>query len=244
MQQTLNKISENIEKLNNALQGAVNQGIELNKESNNKSLDFKSQRTDYFKKTFNDSLNNLIALNKQLKENNFLKINEIISLVDNINNNHKKLSNTELLQLTQKLKTLIPKQKKQKLNFDVPNLPKEISNEMIADIHEMNLCFESGLYRSATILCGRILETALHRKYYDVTGKDILETNPGVGLGKLIAKLKEKQVKFDPGITQQIHLINQVRISSVHKKQELFMPTKAQTQAMILYSMDVLGRMF
>ena len=31
------------------------------------------------------------------------------------------------------------------------------------------------------------------RKYYDITKKDLLETNPGIGLGKLIAKLEEEK---------------------------------------------------
>ena len=115
---------------------------------------------------------------------------------------------------------------------------------MSADIAEMQKCFNAGCYRSTTILCGRILETALHRKYYEVTGKDILETNPGIGLGTLIAKLNDKNVEFDPGLTQQIHLINQVRIFSVHKKQNTFTPSSAQANAMVLYTMDVLEKMF
>jgi hypothetical protein len=125
-----------------------------------------------------------------------------------------------------------------------PQLPADIRGDMSADIEEMQRCYNAGCYRSTTILCGRILETALHRKYFDVTGKDILETNPGIGLGTLIAKLSEKNVEFDPGLTQQIHLINQVRIFSVHKKQNAFTPSKSQANAMVLYTMDVLEKMF
>jgi hypothetical protein len=88
------------------------------------------------------------------------------------------------------------------------------------------------------------LEVGLHRKYFDVTGHDILEKSPGIGLGKVVAKLSEKEVKLDPGLTQQIHLINNVRIFSVHKKQEAFYPTKQQTQAMVLYTLDILEKIF
>jgi hypothetical protein len=63
-------------------------------------------------------------------------------------------------------------------------------------------------------------------------------------LGKLIAKLTEKNVNLDPGITQQIHLINQVRVFSVHKKQTAFNPTKNQSHAMILYTLDIVNRLF
>ena len=74
--------------------------------------------------------------------------------------------------------------------------------------------------------------------------EDILEKNPGIGLGTLIAKLQEKNIKFDPGVTQQIHLINQTRIHSVHIKKETFYPTKAQTQAILLLTQDILEKLF
>ena len=124
------------------------------------------------------------------------------------------------------------------------NIPTELRTEVIADIKELHRCFDNGCYRSAVILCGRLLEIALHRKYYEATNFDILEKNPGIGLGTLIAKLSEKNVTFDPGLTQQIHLINQVRIHSVHKKKESFYPTRNQAHAMMLYTLDILEKMF
>ena len=93
-------------------------------------------------------------------------------------------------------------------------------------------------------MCGRILETCLHRKYFDVTGFDVLEKSPGIGLGNLIAKMQEKEIKLAPGITQQIHLINNVRIHTVHKKKELFVPSKEQTNAIILFTIDSVNQLF
>lgn len=139
----------------------------------------------------------------------------------------------------------MPKQyAERELVLKEPKLPPEIREDLVADLQEVEKCFNAGCYRSAVILCGRILETVLHRKYYDVTGKDILETQPGIGLGTLIAKLAEKNVQFDPGLTQQIHLINQVRVYSVHKKQSAFAPTKEQAHAMVLFTVDVVNKMF
>lgn len=124
------------------------------------------------------------------------------------------------------------------------NLPREIRQEVIADLNELERCYNSGCYRAATIICGRIIETSLHRKYFDVTGIDLLEKNPGIGLGKLIAKMSEKNISLDPGLSHQIHLINQVRIYSVHKKSESFYPSKEQTHAIVLYTLDVLEKLF
>ncbi len=94
------------------------------------------------------------------------------------------------------------------------------------------------------ILCGRVLETALHRKYFDATGNDLLEKAPGTGLGNLIAKLAEKGIALDPGLPNQVHLINQVRVFSVHTKQQAFTPTKLQAEAIVLYTLDILEKLF
>ncbi len=123
-------------------------------------------------------------------------------------------------------------------------LPAEIKDDIQADVDEMGKCYDAGAYRSAVILCGRILETALHRKYFDLTGTDLLEKAPGTGLGNLISKIADKGGSIDPGLGNQIHLINQVRIHSVHKKQAAFNPSREQTQAIILYTMDVLKKLF
>jgi len=119
-----------------------------------------------------------------------------------------------------------------------------IGEDVALDLEEMERCYNAGCYRSAVILCGRVLEAALHRKYYDVTGSDLLEKAPGIGLGNLIAKMGEKNIRMDPGIANQIHLVNQVRIHSVHKKQETFYPSKEQTRAIILYTSDVIRKLF
>lgn len=130
------------------------------------------------------------------------------------------------------------------LQFKKPSLPLEIQEEIHADLEELQRCFNSQCYRSAVILCGRMLEAALHRKYYETTHFDILEKNPGIGLGTLIAKLVDKGVKLDPGLTQQIHLINNVRIFSVHKKLTPFRPSKIQAHAVILFTLDTLEKLF
>tara|TARA_Y100000310_G_scaffold343699_1_gene452553 strand:+ start:991 stop:1644 length:654 start_codon:yes stop_codon:yes gene_type:complete len=119
-----------------------------------------------------------------------------------------------------------------------------IHPDISADLEELRKCFDTGCYRSCVILCGRVLEVGLHKKYFDVTGKDILEKSPGIGLGKLVAKMCEKDIQLDPGLTQQIHLINQVRVFSVHKKSRVFNPSKSQAQAMILYTVDVLEKLY
>ncbi len=143
-----------------------------------------------------------------------------------------------------KLADMAAEEPEEKKTYRIPRLPSDIKDEVTADLHEIQACMNTGCYRSAVILCGRIMETALHRKYYDATGQDLLEKAPGTGLGNLIAKLAEKGVKLDPGLPNQIHLINQVRVFSVHAKKEPFRPSKTQAEAIMLYTMDILDKLF
>jgi len=127
-----------------------------------------------------------------------------------------------------------------KLHF----LPDAIKSDIESDLAELKRCYDAACYRSIVILCGRILEIALHRKYYDATGNDLLEKAPGTGLGNLIKKLAEQNVVVDPALTNQIHVINQVRVNSVHVKHNAFNPSKDQAHAMALYTIDVLKKLF
>jgi hypothetical protein len=179
---------------------------------------------------------------------------QILNTVLEIKKHQKPENNKELIILLQQLK-----QQLQSMNtINLPSvsgeltinkktfqsLPREIKDEVLADTNELEKTFNASCYRASIILCGRILETCLHRKHYNATQNDLLEKSPGIGLGKLIQKLREKNVIFPPGLTQQIHLINQVRVFSVHVKKETFIPTRAQAHAIILYTMDSIEQMF
>jgi len=205
-----------------------------NKTSNTSLTDFKSQQANAFKTTIEKSAS---AIEKELSIAGITI--EHISLFRKATTIDEKLTVVDALS---ELVATLPDNE----DVLVPQIsfPAEIRDEMQADLYELKKCFTNECYRSVAILCGRVLETALHRVYYDAAGNDLLEKSPGMGLGNLIARIEEKGIKLDPGLTNQIHLINQVRIYSVHKKQEPFNPTKTQAQAIMLYTIDVLKRLF
>jgi len=232
-----------INKLRDAYSTVQSKEIDLSQQAKASFASFKDQKEVYVRNTINSSINQLREIIwKMSSDESTGLVNLYRQLEDNKAN--PKLA----LDVIDKMAELAVEVKEPitvgELKLRAPKLPSDIRDDMASDIAEMQRCFNAGCYRSTTILCGRILETALHRKYFEVTGKDILETNPGIGLGTLIAKLNDKKVEFDPGLTQQIHLINQVRIFSVHKKQNAFTPSTAQANAMVLYTMDVLEKMF
>ncbi len=244
---------KNIINLQNAISLAIKHNIDLKKEPDKeKSLyDYEEKQKIYY-------LNNLIS-NLKLVKSDALSLPQLNKhdirnqpYVDQILESIPELENKELTKLDKTVKKLLnitkqlnfPKKDLEK-TFSLPtNIPQDISSDIKADMSELNKCFNNSCYRSSIVLCGRLLETALHRKYYEVTNNDLLEKSPGIGLGNIIAKLKEKNIRLDPGLTNQIHLINQVRVFSVHKKKEAFYPSKQQTQATILYTLDILEKLF
>ena len=216
------------------------------------SFNYNEGRTNHLQKNINASLGRLVEGSWELLElgqnpKNRKALLQIISKIENLNEKtdtadiKKKL--TELSAMADSL--ISDKTIEDDISFiKVPKIPEVIADEIAADLNELRKCFVAGANRSCVVLCGRVLETALNRKYFEITGQDLMETAPGTGLGNLVGKLKEKDVKVDPGLTQQIHLINQVRVFSVHSKKEAFYPSKEQAQAIILFTLDALKKLF
>ena len=217
----------------------------INKIPDKSLTDYKSVKINYlidnikdFLKTNNSDLIN--ELNDAINKND---IDEIIKVLNEIKREYDKIINNQ----DKKNKE---KKKNKEIDYDIQieeiisKIPTEIKQEISLDFDEIKKCLKNNCFRSAIMLCGKILEAALNRKYFEITGKDLIETSPGMGLGKIIAKLKEKGINFDPGVTQQIHLINNVRIHSVHIKKEIFKPTKEQTQAIFLFTTDILKKLW
>lgn len=195
--------------------------------------DFQSTKNKYIVDKYKKSLSWMHSLiDEELPSNITILIKKL--QLNNVDKNLKILEELKKHHVTIKPKNV----------FKLTKIPAEVKDEVRADVQEMQKCFDNECYRSCVILCGRVLEVCLHAKYYKETGFDILEKNPGIGLGKLIAKMGEKGIKLDPGLTQQIHLVNNVRIFSVHKKQRAFHPSKQQTEAIILYTTDVINNLF
>ena len=244
---------ENLLNLQNSISSAIKNNIDLNIKLDNKTslYSYKEKQKTYHLSSLQSNLrlvkSSVLELTQLTKHDlsNQQCINQILESIPELESKDiGKLDKTvkKLISITKQLN--FPKKELEK-EFSIPkNTPTEIVSDIKADINELNKCFNNSCYRSSIILCGRLLETALHRKYYELTNNDLLEKSPGIGLGNIIAKLKEKNIALDPAITNQIHLINQVRIFSVHKKKEAFSPTKQQTEATILYTLDILEKLF
>jgi hypothetical protein len=221
-----------------------------------KLFDFKKKEQEYYRKELKSNLEKIRTALETLpnygKETLFTqKIKSLLldfEAVIDINKVDQNIIDKALLS-SEKISELLDvlpevKEKEKKEFLELPKIPKEIYLEVQANFDELVTCFNNKCYRSSLILCGKILEIALHRKYFEITGKDLLEKSPDIGLGNLLAKMREQGIELDPGLPQQIHLINQLRVFSVHKKVQIFLPSKEQSQATILYTLDVLKKLF
>ena len=242
------RFEKDLHNLGTAVRTAMTKKVDMENAETARIDDFAGKQQEYFRTSVINARVTLDTSSKELDqlvaydENNRAIVAQLQGLVAELK------SINDLLVLNAKIDTIATMYLKlarpEEIGLDVPIIPEDIRDDVVADLKELELCFSAGCYRSAVMLCGRLLEVALHRKYYEITGKDILEKNPGIGLGTLIARLNDQNVRFDPGLANQIHLINQVRISSVHKKKEAFYPTQTQTKAVMLYTMDILQKIF
>jgi len=241
-----------LKRIRDSLTLAQSQNIELTKTPDNSKAiyDFKEKRTQYMKDSLQTYYQTLKKLSKELIVTSLSEQNEKQSYELSVEMKfleEQLLYPAKALPIITKIEKIlltIDIKESETQDFNIKNLPSTVKAEINADLHELEKTFNNACYRSCVILSGRILEVALHAKYYQCTGQDILEKSPGIGLGNLIGKLKEKEIFFDPGLTQQIHLINQARVFSVHKKQDPFIPTKDQAHAVILYTTDILKKLF
>ncbi len=243
-----NSILAELNELKNMLDNEKKDPKNKSRQVNNKCTNFGKLKADYSQIKINSYVEkikkDILKLSKNIEDNN-PDNDKILELIRTSQQENGIKGNIDvLIELAGKLSSN-SKSESSGQNLSMPeNIPPQIKSEIMADFFELEKCFNAKCYRACTIICGRIIEVCLHRKYFDVIGIDLLEKNPGIGLGKLIAKMSEKNISLDPGLPQQIHLINQVRIYSVHKKSESFYPTREQAYAMVLYTIDVIKRLF
>lgn len=125
---------------------------------------------------------------------------------------------------------------------DFSNIPQEIREETKLDFEEMRICYNSGAFRSAIIMCGRVLELQLAKKYFDSTGVDPIEQK--WQLGFLIGKCSERNVITDSAVGDICNFINHSRIGSVHASHAIHRPIQEETKSVIEFTISLLRRLY
>lgn len=245
-------LKDSMLELKEVVDSVISKKIDFNSKTLENEFDFRKREREYYSKELESYIKKIesvlsesfvILPTKKIELTNISsKIKELKKIINSRNFTDAANLINEIYDMSPSIKIAdnnLPREE-----FIFPYIPKDIFSETKATFDELVKCYQHNCYRSALILCGRILEISLHYKYFKITGQDLLEKSPDIGLGNLVLKFKEKDISIDPGVSNQIHLINQLRIASVHKKKQIFNPSKTQTQASILYTLDILKKLF
>lgn len=196
-------------------------------------------------------IHNLAIIRMHFKKvRHFLEENKEIRLLSALGKIEKNFEDGKIeivLQDLDKLEKLSKsiKPESKKMDFNIKsNLPLEIRNEIEYDLRELERCFNYQCYKSSIILCSRILEIALHRKYYELTKEDLLENSIRINLSELISKLKENKINLDGALMNQSDFINQINDINISKKSVLLNPSREQANTVVFLTLDTLNKVF
>ena len=160
-------------KLQNSIDTAIKNKVDLQSklDSERALYNYKEKQKQYYVnsvrsavKQVKSSYLGLIEIAKD-KDNQEI-VNKIYELIPDLDSTDLQTLNKTLKNILSLVKLLDIKEKEK--DFGTPKVPQEIYAEIKADIEELNRCFKNECYRSSVILCGRLLETAIHRKYFEV----------------------------------------------------------------------------
>jgi hypothetical protein len=113
--------------------------------------------------------------------------------------------------------------------------------EFLHTLEEIATCFDNGCYIAAIGLCGKILEVCLK----EILMRHNIGFDPNSMIGALVKIVKEKipSEYTDPALVNIANIINQSRITAVHARERIPIPSRDQT-IMVLFAMRDIVRKY
>ena len=125
--------------------------------------------------------------------------------------------------------------KKYEIAWETININDEnVKYDISLSYNEAIKAYLNRLYISSIVLCGKVIEIAIHFLYEKNNNEELLDKYPGIGLGKALGKLRKQGFKFPEEIDSTVNLINKYRNAYIHKKTASVMPNDTQAEAIIL----------
>jgi hypothetical protein len=112
--------------------------------------------------------------------------------------------------------------------------------DFLKTIDEIRICFDDGCFIAAIGLCGKILEVCLK----EVLLRHNLQFDPNAMVGTLIKSIRERVPGeyLDPTLMNVVNIINTSRITAVHAKERIPIPSRDQAIMVIFATRDVVRR--
>lgn len=113
-------------------------------------------------------------------------------------------------------------------------------DDFLKTLDEIGICFDQGCFIAAIGLCGKILEVCLK----ELLIRNSIEFDPNFGVGQLIRRIRENvdHEYLDPTLMNVANIINTSRITAVHAKERIPVPSRDQTIMVIFATRDVVKR--
>ena len=112
--------------------------------------------------------------------------------------------------------------------------------EFLHTLDEIAICFDHTCYIAAIGLCGKILEVCLK----EILIRHDIGFDPTAMIGALLKTVKEKipSEYTDPALINIANIINQSRITAVHAKERIPIPSRDQTIMVLFATRDVVRK--
>lgn len=113
-------------------------------------------------------------------------------------------------------------------------------DDFLRTLEEIRICFDEGCYIAAIALCGKILEVCLK----EMLLRHGVACDPNAMIGTLIRSIRERvPVEYmDPTLMNVVNIINTSRVTAVHAKERIPVPSRDQAIMVIFATRDVVRR--
>jgi len=113
-------------------------------------------------------------------------------------------------------------------------------DDFMATLNEIRIRFDEGCFIAAIGLCGKILEVCLR----EVLLRHNVQSDPNAMVGALIRSIRERipDEYLDPTLLNVVNIIKTSRITAVHAKERIPVPSRDQAVMVIFATRDVVRR--
>jgi len=113
-------------------------------------------------------------------------------------------------------------------------------DDFLKTLDEIRICFDEGCFIAAIGLCGKILEVCLR----EILLRHNIQSDPNAMVGTLIKSIRERVPGeyMDPTLMNVVNIINMSRITAVHAKERIPIPSRDQAIMVIFATRDIVRR--
>jgi len=113
-------------------------------------------------------------------------------------------------------------------------------DDFLKSMDEIRVCFDEHCYIAAIALCGKIIEVCLK----EILLRQKVKVDPNAMIGTLIKSIRERVPSeyIDPTLINIVSIVNTSRITAVHAKERIPVPSRDQAIMVIFATRDVVRR--